>query len=34
MAVKNMQWVIDDWTADVEIMENFSVNIENLLKEA
>ena len=33
VAVKNTQWLIDDWTADVEIMEKLSVNIENLLKE-
>jgi hypothetical protein len=32
VAVKNTQWVIEDWTVEVEIIENLGVNIEKLLE--
>ena len=34
IAAKNTQWLIDDWTTEVEVMKNVSFNIEKLLKEA
>ena len=34
VAAQNTQWLIDNWSAEVEIMEILRVNIEKLLEEA